>query len=143
MYIKPVVLPGDNSKNPMASYVYWFYKERMGITPDASIMRRFCKRDESNPLYSLMYDTGHGLRIYKPSELGELVVFLDEQGVNAYSPNIVAFPELAMSYFNRHHPQFRLRLDRIIAILLGQEETRHERKTNTNARYDAFDGWAQ
>jgi len=105
--------PDAKPKNKIASLIYWFYNDFMGVQPDATsysggtkILGDLMKANKDMP----------GIRLYTANEVADLLYYLKEKGVRVDGLNIARTSGLLMAFVEKDNET----LDRIVNYFLGE-----------------------
>ena len=134
-YIEVDNLPDDNSKNPTASVVCWFYMHRYGRKPDQSIYGRHMSKKNPKSLYHLLVENPeYPVEVYKPSEIGRMILYLENNGVKVDDISIATLPGLMFAFENDNQAE----LQRIVTYLKGDKV---DYRKPQEKEFTAPEGW--
>lgn len=132
-------LPDNKSKNQTVALIYWFYTEIMGKKPDASLYARHMNRKNPKALIHLLAPESDVVASYTATELGELVYYLIDNGINVTDISIVTISGLAYNYVSRkQNGSFQAELDRTVEWL---RKTKSSDTSTNDEMYNKFNGW--
>lgn len=109
-----MIYPEENTRNDVASFIYWFYAHFLGRQPDAThygagtrILSGIFKADKKYK----------NAKVYTLKEAADLLYKLKSAGVAVRSLAILKFPDLLSSSVSDDKEEF----DRIVDYLRGEQ----------------------
>lgn len=126
-------------ENPVAVVVKWFYEEHLGVKPDRSIYARFMDKNNPRSLHDLMIkdeDDEFETAVYTPTQIINLVQYLEERGVDVDTLGVVTIPGLVYSFVNRNRlSDAKEKLENTVNYLLGGESN------GNTTNFNELPGW--
>jgi hypothetical protein len=112
-----------SGKNKTNSLVSWFYRDFLGYQADSSIYARHNNKKNPRAVCHLFaYDKEMDNAVYEPYQVGELIWYLVDSGVEVRDLGLVTMPGLLASYVNRKTSDAAKKdLERSIAYMRGED----------------------
>lgn len=123
------IYPDENHTNQIASFIYWFYVDHLGVQPDAT-----CYSKNTTKLKPLVKGNKNypGVRTYTSREMADLVYYARDRGYTIRNIGVLTITGFLMSFVSGDTKE----VNRIIDYLKesdGAEEDRGD--------WNRIEGW--